>query len=694
MTAAVHTTPAAMTENKVDSFEVGWLFVQEYYTFLNKDPERLHCFYNKRSVFLHGTEGENIETSHGQSEIHKRIMDLDFESCKVLVSNVDSQASHDGGILVQVLGEMSNNGGASHKFAQTFFLAVQPNGYFVLNDIFRFLKEDIDNVYEESEDPVGESAYYMEPTASVQQRSPSPTHAPTSVASTNAAAANAAAVAQHPAPSKATHHQTQGSVPPAYTDVAEAPAVVASTVPTTNGRSSSPVRSKPAFTETKSAPTTADKPKEAHKPSKTTERTTPASAPLSASTPAVVAPTQTPASTPAPVPTPTSAPAPAPAPTQAAAAAAAPRSASPKRQSSQAPPTAASTPAPAAAPAPPASWARLVSMKDTTAKPSSATLSPQKQPHGSTPATAPTAPAASLVSHAKKTEMQPTHQASAPVDGHSDEGFHQVQHNYRQNRARNNNPGNAGSHNNSEERDKNSIYLRNISSNVDSAMLMTVFSAVGPIRNIEIPQGKHSAFVEFTNSEAALKAIGTPFMVGGVQLIPEERRKPGPGMNRSGSSRGGANTGGFQRNNNNNSNNGNLNAGRGRGGYQGNRYRGNSSNNDKMTTGGQGTSGSSEFSSSPAVPQLLSTSIAHLVVECEQVAGHRIQSGLVPAIQKSRLRLLGRALDPGVENVYTWLRGGVLNGEADLDQRWLDGTVEHESMGTRHDNQVAGSTVS
>ncbi|KAH6576584.1 hypothetical protein BASA60_004459 [Batrachochytrium salamandrivorans] len=68
--------------------------------------------------------------------------------------------------------------------------------------------------------------------------------------------------------------------------------------------------------------------------------------------------------------------------------------------------------------------------------------------------------------------------------------------------------------------------------------------------------------------------------------------------------------------------------------------------------------------------QLLSTSIAHLVVECEQVAGHRIQSGLVPAIQKSRLRLLGRALDPGVENVYTWLRGGVLNGEADLDQQF------------------------
>ncbi|KAH6600044.1 hypothetical protein BASA50_002632 [Batrachochytrium salamandrivorans] len=70
-----------------------------------------------------------------------------------------------------------------------------------------------------------------------------------------------------------------------------------------------------------------------------------------------------------------------------------------------------------------------------------------------------------------------------------------------------------------------------------------------------------------------------------------------------------------------------------------------------------------------------------------------ILSGLVPAIQKSRLRLLGRALDPGVENVYTWLRGGVLNGEADLDQRWLDGTVEHESIGTRHDNRTLAARL-
>lgn len=45
---------------------------------------------------------------------------------------------------------MSNNGLPNRKFSQTFFLAEQPNGYYVLNDIFRYLKDDED--MEEGED--------------------------------------------------------------------------------------------------------------------------------------------------------------------------------------------------------------------------------------------------------------------------------------------------------------------------------------------------------------------------------------------------------------------------------------------------------------------------------------------------------------------------------------------------------------
>ncbi|KAK7023418.1 hypothetical protein VNI00_016776 [Paramarasmius palmivorus] len=122
--------------------EVGWQFVPQYYAYINKEPDRLHCFYSKQSVFVHGTEGEDAKTCHGQSEIHTQITSLAFNDCKIFIHSVDAQSSANGGIIIQVIGEMSNNGGPWRKFVQTFFLAEQPNGYFVLNDIFRFLKED------------------------------------------------------------------------------------------------------------------------------------------------------------------------------------------------------------------------------------------------------------------------------------------------------------------------------------------------------------------------------------------------------------------------------------------------------------------------------------------------------------------------------------------------------------------------
>ncbi|KAN0060994.1 hypothetical protein ACQY0O_006728 [Thecaphora frezii] len=142
---------ASSSKPPVQASEVGWLFVPQYYTFLNQNPGRLHCFYTKKSTLLHGTEQENAEPCFGQQQIHDKITSLGFEDAKVFVSNVDSQSSASGGILIQVLGEMSNKGGPWRKFAQTFFLAEQPNGYYVLNDIFRYLKED-DEVEQEAED--------------------------------------------------------------------------------------------------------------------------------------------------------------------------------------------------------------------------------------------------------------------------------------------------------------------------------------------------------------------------------------------------------------------------------------------------------------------------------------------------------------------------------------------------------------
>lgn len=71
---------------------------------------------------------------------------MDFRDCKVRVTNVDSQGS-DQNIVIQVIGEISNNSAPHRKFVQTFILAGQTNGYFVLNDIFRYIadEEEIDD---------------------------------------------------------------------------------------------------------------------------------------------------------------------------------------------------------------------------------------------------------------------------------------------------------------------------------------------------------------------------------------------------------------------------------------------------------------------------------------------------------------------------------------------------------------------
>ncbi|GJJ14846.1 hypothetical protein Clacol_009114 [Clathrus columnatus] len=164
-------TSAASSNNSAQSSlhaniipsEVGWQFVPQYYMFVNKQPQKLHCFYTKSSTFIHGTEGEDGKPCFGQQEIHNKIISIGFQDCKVFIHSVDAQSSANGGIIIQVIGEMSNRGEPWRKFAQTFFLAPQPSGYFVLNDIFRFLKE------ESVEDEETEQTETVSPPAQVAQ---------------------------------------------------------------------------------------------------------------------------------------------------------------------------------------------------------------------------------------------------------------------------------------------------------------------------------------------------------------------------------------------------------------------------------------------------------------------------------------------------------------------------------------------
>ncbi|OAX77975.1 hypothetical protein ACJ72_07720 [Emergomyces africanus] len=101
-------------KNDIPKDEVGWFFVEQYYTTLSRNPEKLHLFYSRKSQFVSGVEAEKVTVAVGQKAINERIKELDFQDCKVRVLNVDSQASFDN-ILVSVIGEISNKSEPSRK---------------------------------------------------------------------------------------------------------------------------------------------------------------------------------------------------------------------------------------------------------------------------------------------------------------------------------------------------------------------------------------------------------------------------------------------------------------------------------------------------------------------------------------------------------------------------------------------------
>ncbi|KAK7428548.1 hypothetical protein QQZ08_004986 [Neonectria magnoliae] len=168
LVAASDSSVTTAGNNNLSKDEVGWYFVEQYYTTLSKSPEKLHLFYGKRSQFVYGLEAEVANVSVGRQAIQERIKALDFQDCKVRVSNVDSQASFDN-IVIQVIGETSNKAGEPKKFVQTFVLAQQPSGYFVLNDILRYIDEETDDESAEAaEETVEETEVATEPAAPVE----------------------------------------------------------------------------------------------------------------------------------------------------------------------------------------------------------------------------------------------------------------------------------------------------------------------------------------------------------------------------------------------------------------------------------------------------------------------------------------------------------------------------------------------
>jgi len=126
---------------------VGTSFVNQYYSCLQSSPAHLYRFYMDHSHLTLAVSRESTsDTVAGHGNIKSRFDSLDLENCKAIISSVDSQYTQGNAVLVQVTGTIAHRDApaAPRAFVQSFVLAPQEKGYYVLNDIVRYTADAAD----------------------------------------------------------------------------------------------------------------------------------------------------------------------------------------------------------------------------------------------------------------------------------------------------------------------------------------------------------------------------------------------------------------------------------------------------------------------------------------------------------------------------------------------------------------------
>ncbi|KAF0932080.1 hypothetical protein E2562_007878 [Oryza meyeriana var. granulata] len=118
---------------------VGNAFVQQYYQILHQSPDLVFRFYQDASRLGRPPAdryGDMVSVTTMEA-INEKIMAMDMSRAEI--KTVDSQESLGGGFTVLVTGLLTGCDGLRREFSQSFFLAPQEKGYFVLNDMFRYV---------------------------------------------------------------------------------------------------------------------------------------------------------------------------------------------------------------------------------------------------------------------------------------------------------------------------------------------------------------------------------------------------------------------------------------------------------------------------------------------------------------------------------------------------------------------------
>ncbi|KAK9021309.1 hypothetical protein V6N11_011305 [Hibiscus sabdariffa] len=120
---------------------VGNAFVEQYYPVLHHSPNLVHRFYRDSSRLSRPDMYGNMTTVTTMQEINEKVRSLNYDDYTAEIKTTDAQDSFEKGVIVLVTGCLTGKDNTRRKFTQTFFLAPQENGYFVLNDVFRYVED-------------------------------------------------------------------------------------------------------------------------------------------------------------------------------------------------------------------------------------------------------------------------------------------------------------------------------------------------------------------------------------------------------------------------------------------------------------------------------------------------------------------------------------------------------------------------
>ncbi|XP_017238339.2 nuclear transport factor 2 isoform X3 [Daucus carota subsp. sativus] len=120
---------------------VGKAFVDQYFYVLSISPESLYKFYHDSSLLSRPNMHGSMISVTTLKDIDEKIQSVDCKNSKPEIDTVDAQDSYQAGVIVVVTGSAIGADNVKRRFVQTFFLAPQEKGYFVQNDILRYVEE-------------------------------------------------------------------------------------------------------------------------------------------------------------------------------------------------------------------------------------------------------------------------------------------------------------------------------------------------------------------------------------------------------------------------------------------------------------------------------------------------------------------------------------------------------------------------